>query len=371
MATHLARFRWFTLLFIFALVGTIGPAPAVLAQSTPQYDLIDMDRDEDGDGVPDELAEEVNRLADMIAANRYDEAIPGVAEEIINRLPYSDSTRARQRRMARLTQELYETDDDTEAQAIVEDMWEMERGMMTDPGYAQTSAALERMLAQTPAASWNHRVYLPIIAFKTRLGRRSDDAAVQEHTAADLVLQQGDVLLRDDQGSSMGLSVTDFIYKVDWGHAGVVDDDESVYSSNIEGVRFEDYDLDWLENVDRIWQGRAWDDEAQAAVVASLERAKVQYGVDGRTPYNFRLFDKQRDDRLYCSQLVWKIYLGVGIDLDSNDPTYAAIMALRAAIYPFLSAQDGAIIARLAVAPDEIALDDDLRFIAILTAQRD
>jgi hypothetical protein len=127
----------------------------------------------------------------------------------------------------------------------------------------------------------------------------------------------------------------------------------------------------WVADVEHIWQGRAWDDQAQAAVVVSLEAAKARYGIDGRTPYNYRLFDKHRDDRLYCSQLVWKVYQGAEIDLDSNDPHYAVMMALRAAIYPFLSAQDGAVIARLAVAPDEIALDDDLQFVGLLEAQRD
>lgn len=51
---------------------------------------------------------------------------------------------------------------------------------------------------------------------------------------------------------------------------------------------------------------------------AHLRRAVAQYCWDKAAqckPYNFNLLDPQRDSAFYCSQLVYKAYLSVGIDL--------------------------------------------------------
>lgn len=64
---------------------------------------------------------------------------------------------------------------------------------------------------------------------------------------------------------------------------------------------------------------------------------------------------------LSCSQLVWKIYQGAGLDIDSNAPLYAAFLQAKwgSTIGPLTVAY----IAQEAVAPDEIYLDTDVRFI--------
>jgi uncharacterized protein YycO len=63
-------------------------------------------------------------------------------------------------------------------------------------------------------------------------------------------------------------------------------------------------------------------------IAAVFEQLVNKYGYRGQTPYNFNLANKYTDKALYCSQLVWKFYLMLGIDVDSNDPMYAAWLRL-------------------------------------------
>ena len=89
-------------------------------------------------------------------------------------------------------------------------------------------------------------------------------------------------------------------------------------------------------------------------IAAIFEQLVNKYGYRGQTPYNFNLANKYTDKALYCSQLVWKFYLRLGIDVDSNDPMYAAWLRLMYGntIGNYVSAN--------AVAPDEVGLTSKL-----------
>jgi uncharacterized protein YycO len=89
-------------------------------------------------------------------------------------------------------------------------------------------------------------------------------------------------------------------------------------------------------------------------IAAIFEQLVNKYGYRGQTPYNFNLANKYTDKALYCSQLVWKFYLMLGIDVDSNDPMYAAWLRLMYGntIGNYVSAN--------AVAPDEVGLTSKL-----------
>lgn len=89
-------------------------------------------------------------------------------------------------------------------------------------------------------------------------------------------------------------------------------------------------------------------------IAAIFEQLVNKYGYRGQTPYNFNLANKYTDKALYCSQLVWKFYLMLGVDVDSNDPMYAAWLRLMYGntIGNYISAN--------AVAPDEVGLTSKL-----------
>ncbi len=125
------------------------------------------------------------------------------------------------------------------------------------------------------------------------------------------------------------MSWTDFVYKVWWGHTGVYDGDDFIYESIDTGVELRNFPNNWLTNGNDIWQGRARKSELRPRVVTSLDSAKAKYGTDGSTPYNFNFVDKTTDEALYCSQLAWKIYQDVSLDIDSNNPNYANALALK------------------------------------------
>ena len=43
--------------------------------------------------------------------------------------------------------------------------------------------------------------------------------------------------------------------------------------------------------------------------------------------------NKQTDNKLYCSQLVWKIHQGAGTNVDSNSLKWFTLMALKLSPY--------------------------------------
>lgn len=93
-------------------------------------------------------------------------------------------------------------------------------------------------------------------------------------------------------------------------------------------------------------------------VAAVFEQLINKYGANGQTPYNYNLANKYTDKALYCSQLVWKFYQMLGIDVDSNNPMYAAWLRIM------YGTVVGNYVSVNAVAPDEIGLTSKLFRIA-------
>lgn len=94
---------------------------------------------------------------------------------------------------------------------------------------------------------------------------------------------------------------------------------------------------------------------------AAVDSLKAQYG-DGVTPYNWIFTNKTRDDALYCSQLVWKMFknhispAADQKDLDSNSATYASWLVGRYGAVGVTGIATASVLANSMVAPDEIAL---------------
>ena len=122
-------------------------------------------------------------------------------------------------------------------------------------------------------------------------------------------------------------------------------------SSNEGGVQFKHVDT-WKSTNYYVGMHRSRVDAA--TIAKKFEALVAKYGTNGRTPYNYNLLDKYTDKALYCSQLVWKFYLMLGIDVDSNDPMYAAWLRLM------YGNTVGNYVSANAVAPDEVGLTSKL-----------
>jgi hypothetical protein len=145
-----------------------------------------------------------------------------------------------------------------------------------------------------------------------------------------------------------------FLWAMRFSHCGNYDGDGWVYEAVIgQGVIRRRLD-EWKTFEGTIALARNTTSPA-SEIERALDRAKGQYGSDGRTPYNLWFLDKETEDRLYCSQLSWKIHKAARIDLDSNDGRYLL----------WMSAKWGSWITRFvgvpAVAPDEVALSPHVR----------
>ena len=91
-----------------------------------------------------------------------------------------------------------------------------------------------------------------------------------------------------------------------------------------------------------------------ATITKKLDAFVAKYGTNGQTPYNYNLLDKYTDNALYCSQLVWKFYNSVGVNVDSDHPLYAEWLKVNYG--PLLAGY----VSKNAVAPDEIGMSANI-----------
>jgi len=173
-------------------------------------------------------------------------------------------------------------------------------------------------------------------------------------------LQKGDVLLRRTglQGCKLMVVVPlcqfwAFMYE----HSGIyygkrLNGDLMVYESTSNGgVQFTNVNT-WKSRSFYVGIHRSAIDVNRIAAI--FEQLVNKYGYRGQTRYNFNLANKYTDKALYCSQLVWKFYLMLGINVDSNDPMYAAWLRLM------YGNTVGNYVSANAVAPDEVGLTSKL-----------
>jgi uncharacterized protein YycO len=172
-------------------------------------------------------------------------------------------------------------------------------------------------------------------------------------------LKKGDILLR--RTGRDGCKQWDIIplckyWALVYEHSGIYygfrNGKLSVYeSSNIGGVQFKDIET-WRTR--DLYIGFQRSRVAAATISSKLESFVNKFGSNGKTPYNYNLVDKNTERALYCSQLVWKFYLTVGVNVDSDHPFYADW--LRIGYGNTLASY----ISRNAVAPDEIGMSSNV-----------
>jgi alpha-tubulin suppressor-like RCC1 family protein len=182
-------------------------------------------------------------------------------------------------------------------------------------------------------------------------------------------LQQGDVLLAHNGG--IYTAAQEALFDGYWGHAGIYVGDgvvvESYGSVNCgdvnsflclggnPGVQARPMRLSSGESFSRAQNWAIMRPTATAQQKATASQYAIAQIGKG---YNWNLVDKERTDAFYCSQLVWRAYQTVGIDLDSNLSALSAIAKWRG---PFGLVTGAAVLA--AVPPEDIWLSPSVTFV--------
>ena len=122
-------------------------------------------------------------------------------------------------------------------------------------------------------------------------------------------------------------------------------------SSNEGGVQFKYVDT-WKSSNYYVGIHRSRVDAA--TIARKFDELVAKYGTNGKTPYNYNLLDKYTDKAFYCSQLVWKFYNSVGVNVDSDHPLYAEWLKVNYG--PLLAGY----VSKNAVAPDEIGMSANI-----------
>jgi len=355
------------------LVPATGGDPAERVNDVGRTDLpagpIDLTKDADGDGLPDELEAGVKAALAIASGgdpNQLEESevepFTALIMDLADRLPLSARTREDQRHIFELAAEL----DDAgprKAERILHRIARRERELRKDPNLELVMESLDRMLGPATADDGT-TAGIPAARLPSRRPVPTKKPAYEQ-------LQRGDVMLLRSNWA--------VFYPWVWyySHAGTYDGNNMIYESVGSGVELGPL-RHWQEHGTRVWFGRSTK-STQAQVVAALDKAEGKdsscqsasrpsgcYFTDKRTPYNKNFPNKTRDDAIYCSQLVWKIHKSLGVDLDSNDARWFVQMGLKNfwAGGPIGIAIWIPTVLVPAVAPDEIYYSGDVRKIS-------
>jgi uncharacterized protein YycO len=356
----------------------------------------DFSIDEDGDGVPDQLAEALDEIAYLASLAPNDNAAEAqyraALKRFAKRLPYPPNIRGKQQQLWALHERLMKAKDADKAKEIMADMDALRAEIYSDPNVAIAERVLRQRFLdglpendaevveetqrsvdapqETNQVLW--RIFLPMAA--SRFLTPVEPTELCAAGAPDFgVLQRGDLLFR-----ALPNSHVNYYYAIKFSHVGMYDGvvagQQRVYESNVEEAN-----LGIPGGVHRInlnlWRGRDLCISLMRANVATIPQSQVRgaldwaqltrYGTNGETSYNFNFFLKENDqctaDRtncsLYCSQLIWQIFNRIGVDVDSNDAAYHDWLVGQ---YPVVDPDFVRDFVTRTVAPDEVARSGSL-----------
>jgi hypothetical protein len=117
-------------------------------------------------------------------------------------------------------------------------------------------------------------------------------------------LRPGDILTRDSRWISF-MPAHDALYV---GNGQIID------STDRGGVQYRTL-AGFVDDADDYVVAHRLKDWSEAVAQGALDYAIAHIG----TPYDYAFFGgKNTEDKMYCSELVWRSYLSQGVDLDSN-----------------------------------------------------
>jgi len=224
----------------------------------------------------------------------------------------------------------------------------------------QLSTMFDAARAKQPTARNQSRNMLLGMQLTRAITGETDYKKKLPSNALSSIVRKGDVLLRRTgiQGCTLWNVVPLCKY---WArvyeHAGIYYGKSegfgiAVYeSTNVGGVQFKPVGT-WQQNGQYVGIHRSRT-ISSSTLSRSLDALVQRYG-HLVTPYNYNFVNKTTDRALYCSQLAWKYFMSMGVNIDSNSSVYSQ----------WLVGQYGGTIGNYvgfhAVAPDEIGLSSAL-----------
>ena len=375
--------RWsLAVIVLVSMVPSFDAAKAQDAVATP----IDLQIDNDNDGLPDELVAEVLKIRDAAesvgaaSADQQFSTLQQAMSNLFDRLPYSVQTRSVQARLADLQNELLTVEDPALRMNLLNEVDEINAQMMEDPAFVTTLQVLDVLINEQKIDSprYSSIVYLPMvdtsstensIAASEAQGIEQDKLQkmrLSENVSASAVdalqwpyLAKGDTLFI--RGSWWNSLQNRIIYCMRFCHAGTYNGNGYVYEANPSGTTTSGTSKSGV----RLLPLRDW--QAKGAYVGlaftryttyaqdlqALAWAKGKWKTNGVTGYNTNFVDKWTDAKLYCSQLVWKQLRYNGKEADSNNWAYLMWVYAK---WGYV----GYYVSWYAVTPDEVALDNDI-----------
>jgi hypothetical protein len=354
---------------------------------------IDLNRDVDGDGLPDELLAAIDNIRDLPPSGQTAAIV-----DLVSRLPYSQATLNLQAEAAVATLQLEQCDPSAPLRdQLATKLQDLLDAMTADPQYTKAQKSIQEILARDfafqfpappqsggPACELTQTSTGPTcVGFNLTTGQ---SCALKTVTTGTTIceletppnppvpppngvhwssLSPGDLILRRSS-SPIWRTLDRIAYSIFYTHAAMWNGDRFFYESIEKGVVLTAFD-DWIKESDQVAIGYNVPSPGLQEIALSL--VEKRYGTDGRTNSDFgRHFDKESDSHgVYCSQLAWKMMKIVGVDIDSQDWRVALGLAARWGVIggifgipnPF-SAAFGLYVARVAVFPDEIFWSRDM-----------
>lgn len=409
-----SRFCWSglaALVIMFAVVlqpqhafsQLTSPLPTPTAPAT---DVIDLTVDKDHDGLPDQLQaaiQEYEAVLDAVSKKGGDprndpaslDALQKADDKLVRRLPYSAQTRAAGARLAAFYQKLGQASDQASRDKLWAEVQAIQAQMLQDSNFALVDQLLSRRLldalkAKAPppskatattaqsAASQVESTTMenaPIQAAAANGGGQTvvpiswselfpTDPCVNTSAPNFNQLYRGKILFRTGTDK-----INNFFYAKKFSHIGiyngVTNNEKRVYEANPEdGVNLRPLEsLDnWKKHGICVESAHVLNVQLQD-VINAMNWAQLPnvFGTDGHIPYNYNFLDKTRMDAVYCSQLVWQIFMHFNKDLDNSHPAtdvYDTWLFNR--LFFIGAGVPAAIAVDPMVAPDEIALHPDV-----------
>lgn len=317
---------------------------------------IDLVTDKNSDNIPDELDLVVKNALAIVNAGTYgildpeeEQPFYEAVRTIGQRLPFSAETIKALEEQNALKNKYETLTTEEELTDLMARMHDLDEELLKDKNYKIFNDALNKIPELNPPEGIE-------VADSTEATPQSNARQLKTSNATSGFekLQRGDVMLVNSGGVG-------YLFPWAWHftHAGTYDGNNQVYESVGGGVMTQSIN-EW-KNKKRYAFGRN-KNRTQSEVEAKLDEAKKRYGINGSTKYNMNFSNKNTDEKLYCSQLVWKIHKSLGDDIDSNSATWFLKISLKNSPIYFLS-PPAALLANAvliktvlmpAVAPDEI-----------------
>ena len=312
-----------------------------------------MVTDADGNGIADDFENALNRIRVLSegpggASDDNQAAVQQAILDFAARVPLHPRTRRLQDHINTYHGIMMQDITDRRRQVIADKIERIEQRIRdTDPVYVAMLEYFEKRnegaLSVEPGVQGSSR------------------ASVRDYER--LIHRVGDILYRDRPSSKDSYS---WLWSMKWDHVGMYAGGGQVYdsdtpSSSCNGVTYRPLSA-FISTGTDVQFGELRNSSGRSSVPGALRSARMQFGINCTTGYNMLFTDRYSTDSLYCSQLVWRTYgtkLGTyNVNLDSNDRDYTAWLVAR---YGGSNPINAYLIAISAIAPDEIALDNDVR----------